>query len=224
LLALLTLLIVACVGASKSREKVVDGGALSGISEDAGIAVDLSAEGTLDWAHWGLEDADSFNHRRGAGQISDVTVIGAEELAVEVMQYSDDGNQFTWMDGEPMENVADLTAGIYIMGAGNGFEFTVPADTAPKTLKVYVSARDGMGEIEATLSDDSAAPYIDTVAGPIGSGWTRKVFTINFQAAKDDQALTVRYTLALNTSTEDGSVALQAATLAQARKKEGVDD
>jgi len=222
LLALLTLLISACGGTLKSREEVTGGGMLSGSSEDAGIAVDLSAEGTLDWAHWGLENADSFNHKSGTGQISDITGIEAEGLVAIVTQYSDDGNQFTWADGDPTESVADSTTGIYIVGTGNGFEFTVPADIILKTLKVYVSVRDGTGEIEATLSDDSATPYVDTIEDTAESGWTRKVFTINFQAAEDGQTLIVRYIL--KDSTEGGGVALQAATLAKARKKEGIDD
>lgn len=208
LLTLLALLISAC-------------GALSGSVKDAGTVVDLSAEGTLDWAHWGLEDADSFDHKSGAGQISDITVIEAEGLTAKVMQYSDGGNQFTWADGDPTESIADTTTGIYVEGIGNGFEFAVPADITPKTLKVYVSVQGGTGEIEATLSKSGVTPFVDTVESTVESGWTQKVFTINFQAADDGETLIVRYTL--KTSNEGGSIALHAATLAKARKKEVIN-
>lgn len=42
----------------------------------AGAPVNLTLEGTLDWARWGFVDASSFDHKRGVGLISDVTVVG----------------------------------------------------------------------------------------------------------------------------------------------------
>ncbi|MBK9171798.1 MAG: hypothetical protein IPM28_02180 [Chloracidobacterium sp.] len=40
-------------------------------------AVDLSAEGTADWAHWGLTSAGSFNRKSGVTQqISNYTRVG----------------------------------------------------------------------------------------------------------------------------------------------------
>ena len=38
--------------------------------------VDLTAEGGLDWAHWGLSTATDFNHKSGVSpQISNITVM-----------------------------------------------------------------------------------------------------------------------------------------------------
>ena len=46
--------------------------------------------------------------------------------------------------------------GIYVVGQDNGFEFSVPADTTARTLKVYVGAYNAGMKFDASLSDSSA--------------------------------------------------------------------
>jgi hypothetical protein len=55
-------------------------GALSGAHTVLASAstINLTTEGVIDWAHWGLGDPTAVNHKAGiASQISDFTVIGA---------------------------------------------------------------------------------------------------------------------------------------------------
>src|SRR5467141_4433 len=64
----------------------------------AGTALDLTAEGTLDWAHWGLVSTNSFDHKNGVTQkISDFTVLGTQA----VQQYADNFTAYSWTDGAP---------------------------------------------------------------------------------------------------------------------------
>jgi hypothetical protein len=96
-------------------------------------------------------------------------------------------------------------------GAGNGFEFTVPADTVSRGLKVYLGLSQAGGKLEATLSDGSATPIVDTsLVNNVGT--SNYVYSLNFRAASNGQTLTVRWTA---NSVVGGSsfVSLQAATL-----------
>ena len=57
--------------------------------------VNLTAEGTIDWAHWGATSATSFNHKAtGGGKISDLTQRGG-------FRYSTSMTTFAWSDGSP---------------------------------------------------------------------------------------------------------------------------
>src|SRR5690606_25265224 len=54
------------------------GGMLNGNQTTPSTSVDLSSEGTTDWAHWGLTDSTSFDHKSGiVPQISDLSRIGS---------------------------------------------------------------------------------------------------------------------------------------------------
>src|SRR4051812_48647937 len=69
----------------------------------AGANVNLTAGGTFDWAHWGLNNASSFNHKAAVTQqISNFTLIGAGI----VQQYSTNLYTFSWTDGTPTASVA----------------------------------------------------------------------------------------------------------------------
>ena len=52
--------------------------------------------------------------------------------------------------------------GIYILGVGNGFKITAPADTTQRTLTVYVSAYNARGQMVAHLSDASSPDYVNS--------------------------------------------------------------
>ena len=70
---------------------------------------------------------------------------------------------FTWTDGTPTGAASNSTTGIYISGQNNGFQIMATADTALRTLKVYVGAWRTQGQFQAHLSDGSAVDlYMDT--------------------------------------------------------------
>jgi len=183
-----------------------NGGLLTGNLSATPASVDLTVEGTTDWAHWGLQTTTDFDHKAGVTQqISNCTIIGAAPLN----QYNDNPSGFSWSGGTPHPSTSNTTTGIYIEGTNNGFQLTVPAATTIKTLKLYVGLWQAQGKLEASLSDGSAPVYsntalINTTATSIG------MYTINFQAASSGQLLTIKYT---NIASGNGNVTLQAATL-----------
>ena len=183
------------------------GGFLIGNQNPTSSNVSLSTEGTLDWAHWGLSTSSSFNHKSGVTQkISDITQVGP----VMQLRYTNSSSAFSWSGGTPTSSASNTTTGIYLYDIGNGFQLTVPADTTSRTLKLYVGLWNSGGRLEASMSDGSASPYIDTSL--ISTQVLDGVYTFNYQAASIGQTLTVRWTLDSNTNPL-GNVTLQAASL-----------
>ena len=188
--------------------KAVAGGLSGGVVTPSGTQ-NLTSVGVLDWAHWGLASATSFDHKAtGGGQISNYTFVGAGS----VFNFGNNPIGFTWTDGTPTASTTDSTTGIYVPGQGNGFQITVPADTTKRTLSVYVGVWESQGQMVAHLSDGSAADYVDTTLNN-ASGTTPGLYTFTYQAVSSGQTLTVTFTQFNNTS---GNVTLEAATLAGA--------
>src|SRR6185503_6310413 len=93
---------------------------------------------------------------------------------------------------------------------GSGFLFTVPADTTLRRLQVYVGVFAGVGNIEISLSDTSAPPYINATLTNLRNGPGR-VYAIDY-AADSAGSLTVRWVLS-SPRQATANVTLQAAAL-----------
>ena len=131
-----------------------------------GSSVDLTAAGPVDWVHWGLYTETSLDRKAGvAPLISDFTILDATNGYAYVYQFADNYNGYSWSDGTPSGAVTNTTTGVWAYGVptmGSGFEFNAPADTNPRTLKVYVGAFAARGKLEAQLSDASAPAFTST--------------------------------------------------------------
>ncbi|MBX3339700.1 MAG: VCBS repeat-containing protein [Nitrospira sp.] len=185
---------------------------LNGTYAAPASTVNLSTEGMVDWTHWGLSTATSFNHKSGiTSQISNFSAVGGGVAG----QYSDNLVGYTWTGGTPTASAINSTTGLYIVGVNKGFQFTVPADTTQRTVKVYVSAWGAQGKMEAFLSDASAAGYSDTSLSDPGlsSSGAARVYTFTYRAASANQTLTLRWTNLVQNDPAGGNVTLQAATL-----------
>lgn len=179
-------------------------GSLSPSVGNAASTIDLTAQGSADWVHWGLSTASSVNRKSGVTpQIGTITTLGSS-----ARRFQASGNSrstYNWTDGAP-QGSASTKAGIYFRGNGNGFEFTVPADTTSRTLRVHLGGYQARGEIEVTMSDGSVSPYVTTVEDLNGA--FDRTLSISYNAASAGQTLTVRYS-----KLTGSNVTLQAATL-----------
>ena len=170
--------------------------------------VSLTTEGILDWAHWGNGSAQAFDHKNGVTQqISNYTLIGTNPAQSLV----DNPTGFSWTDGTPTPSATNVTNGIYVNGLGNGFQFTLPADTNVKTLRIYVGVWKARGRLEASLSDGSTPAFIDTSLSN-AAGTSNGIYTIGFAAASAGQTLTIKYTVQADYH-PFGNVTLESATL-----------
>src|SRR6185295_11881957 len=135
-------------------------GTLSGTVTTPPSAVNLTTEGTADWAHYGLTNSTTVNRKStGGSQISVPTLIGSGSTKA---QLTDSPSRYSWTDGTPTASFSSTPNGIYINnfnGPGRGFQFTVPADTTSRTLEVFLGEFDASGTLEATLSDNSAPVF-----------------------------------------------------------------
>jgi len=180
-----------------------------------GSIVDLTAEGALDWVHWGLYTESSLNRKAGVPpMIGDFVRQDAPEGFSFVYQYADNFNGYTWYDGWPEPAVTNTTTGVWVYGTpliGSGFRFEVPADGITRILKVYVGVFAGVGHFEAFLSDGSAPGYTNATLMNISNGPGR-VYTIQYTADKPGQHLIIRWIL-VSPRGGTANVTLQAAAL-----------
>jgi hypothetical protein len=184
------------------------GGVLSGSFSFPPAAVDLTAEGSVDWAHWGLNLPTDFNHKSVLPQqISSVTVIGTNAL----QQLSGYPATFNWSDGTPTLN-GSTSNGVWVPFLTNGFELVVPAVSYTRTLKVYVGVFAGQGSFQAFLGDFSAPVYVDSSVNSLYDN-ASGMYTLSFSSPASNQTLHVRYTSQLLYDLQFGNVTLEAATL-----------
>ncbi len=177
------------------------GGALSGEGDSSETGANLTTEGPADWVHWG--DA-SPNRKAGVtAQISNYKVVGAAT----VYAYNPDLRPLSWTDGTPTASSINNENGLYIGGNGNGFSFTVPADTGTRTLAVHVGGWESGGTFTAHLSDGSVADFTDTT--PNTAAQYDRNYTLVYNAASAGQTLTVTWTMTSGT----GNVTLSGAAL-----------
>ena len=181
-------------------------GHLTGSGVATNSIVDLTSVGTSDWAHWGFPSAAIDRKAGPLAQIGNFTPIGGTAAA-----YSNNPVGYSWSDGAVTPSVTSTTTGVFIAGMGAGFQLTVPASTASRTLLVYVGGYRSNGKLTATLSDQSAPDYSDSSFQDLVDNIYDATYTITYNAAKADQTLTITWTAIKVVM--DGNVSLQSVAL-----------
>lgn len=193
-------------------------GLLSVASEAAPAAMDLTREGPSDWIHWGQDGKHDVVRKAGGGrQISDLSFFGEGHQAAT----PGFGVRASWSDGDRVKDQPGTNSSYWLNGVGHGYEFSVPADTTERILKVIVGGIDGArGEFSAQLSDGSAPDFLSTTwNGNAAFDWApvpsdfHAVYTVRFRAASPGQKLTVRWKLVGEPNRFLGQARLQSATL-----------
>ncbi|MBI5716280.1 MAG: putative Ig domain-containing protein [Burkholderiales bacterium] len=182
-------------------------GALTGSASGAVTALNLTTLGTADWAHWGDPGVTGPVRKAGGGNLIGDYALAAAGPAV---AYPDDMRAMSWSDGTPVAASAGNLNGLYIDGAGNGFVLTLPAGTASRTVTIAVGGWNSGGSLRATLSDGSAADYVDTTT-TVAEQYVR-TYTLTYNASVAGATLQVRWTMSSGT----GNVTLNAVALGTA--------
>ena len=165
----------------------VSGGIAGRINNTTGN-VNLTTEGTIDWAHWGQTTAATFDHKSGGGSlISDVTALSSSPE----VRVTTSPTTFTWSDGTANATANASATALGTFAYGHGFSFTVPADTTPRVLRIYVGVTNVRGKLTARLSDGSAPDYVDQSL--FNAAATDGVYTLSYSAASAGQTLTVSW-------------------------------
>ncbi len=95
-------------------------------------SVNLSAEGSAGWAHWGLPTSTSYNTGRGNAPISKVTPSPGTFVSTE----PSGGPTFSWVGGSPTPQ-ATTTSGLIIYGDAT---LSAAASGGMQRLKIYLGA------------------------------------------------------------------------------------
>ena len=160
---------------------------LTGWTELPTTPVDLTGEGTLDWAHWGFGGDRLMNHRTDStvGLISSLTNVKNGVYGNEAS-----GIAYMWKDGTPTVACVGSNSGVRIVDVGNGASFTVPADPTIRTVRLYLSGHHAVASVRAHLSDSSAPDWQDGSWFPQGDDFTA-VYVMTYASTKPGQTLTV---------------------------------
>jgi hypothetical protein len=166
-------------------------------------AIDLTAEGGTDWAHYGLSAATDVDHKDAVTPMIALAATGQP-----LQQYGAYVPKFKWSDGTPTAKANNITSGVYVHGANSAITFTVPADTTSRSLRLYLTHFNSTARLVAHLSDGSAPDFTGTVTTGVNTYYR---VTLTFRAASAGQTLTVGWTL--QNDAGNGSVDALAATL-----------
>ncbi|GGN62733.1 hypothetical protein GCM10010112_21240 [Actinoplanes lobatus] len=167
--------------------------------------VDLAAEGTIDWVHWG--EQGRFSLERDAG--GEFAILEGTPTAPRV-RHAASPQRFAWNGGEPMAESSGVTSGINTCGTGNGFTVTAPAGTGRNVLTVYVGAISARGDIRIKLST-GGEPVTDILENREPT-MTTAAYVISYQASGTGK-ISVEWITGATFDDTCGGVALQAATL-----------
>jgi hypothetical protein len=178
-------------------------GVLTGLQASYTGTTDLTTEGKVDWAHYGLSAPSDVNRKAMGGSLIAAAATG--------MPGRFDGytRSFSWTDGNPVATVANSTTGIFVADTGNGFTITVPASTTPRTLKLYLSSYATTSTLVGHLSDGSAPDYTDVKT--IGNTLTYLSYALTYKSASATGSLTV--TWYITSAVGSNAISLLGATL-----------
>ncbi|GAA2633489.1 hypothetical protein [Paractinoplanes durhamensis] len=167
--------------------------------------VDLTAEGSTDWVHWGLDGTFSLERDKGGG----FAILEGTPTAPR-FKHALSPQFFRWTGGDPVDHSDGTTTGIRTCGAGNAFTISAPASSSTRVLRLYVGVIDAQGELRASLSAGSATAA-RSVQQRDGTFRTL-VYTVTYRAPA---ATRINFSWKTLQAFGDGcgGVALQAATL-----------
>lgn len=169
-------------------------------------SVDLSAEGSVDWVHWGLRSPGSINRKAGGAQaITDEGGTGPRERSDTSPQ------RFSWRDGAPDRTASGSTTSVFSCGLDGGFRFSVAAGPQTRTLRFYAGVLRATGRLEVSLSGTGLSRSA-TLTSTAEFSSLRKRFAITFRAPAGGR-LHVRWTVTQIFNQYCADVSMQAATL-----------
>ncbi|PCH60740.1 MAG: hypothetical protein COC05_03290, partial [Gammaproteobacteria bacterium] len=168
----------------------VQAGILTGQSVVSPTTIDLTSEGSRDWIQFGLDSVAIPNRKANTSALlGNVTALGGANFRRAVAAPGVRAD-FSWTDGSP---TLSATTGnrIFTTDIGSGFEMTIPVGTDLQTLHFYVGGFRSQGLFQASLSDNSAAPFSVTVANLSGP-YDQRV-SLDVQADSPNQTLSVQF-------------------------------
>jgi hypothetical protein len=173
----------------------------------AGVAstVNLTAEGTRDWVHWGEQSTFSLERDKNGN----FAILEGAPTAPR-FRHGFSPQRFSWTGGSPVDHSDGTPTGIRTCGKGNGFTISAPATTETRTLRLYIGVLAARGKLTAKLSTGggSATATLEDK----GNSLSTAVFVVTYRAPEDGK-LNLDWVTDAAFNSDCGGVALEAATL-----------
>jgi hypothetical protein len=175
------------------------------------ITVELSSEGFIDWAHWGMKSAADYSHKSGViSQLLDFKPLGEAAAG----RYLDGPTTFSWSDGTPTL-VGSTKDGVSWQGIGEGFQLVVPALPELRKLRLYLGVFACAGTLKAALSDARASTPVESRFSSDKQEWLLQVVTLEYgDTDKPDATLNASWRVEAATSST-AAVSLTALSISQ---------
>ena len=104
---------------------------------------DLTAEGSVAWAHWGLDSSFAVNHNIGSGRTAKITAVMIGEG--QPVRYDDVSSQAP-RNHTPLPNLANLVPCWLRLSMFFAFHLTSPVEMAEWRILLLISASDQLSE------------------------------------------------------------------------------
>jgi hypothetical protein len=173
----------------------------------AGVSstVDLTAEGTRDWVHWGEQSTFSLERDKNGN----FAILEGAPTAPR-FRHALSPQRFSWTGGSPVDHSDGTPTGIRTCGKGNGFTISAPATTDTRTLRLYIGVLGARGKLTAKLSTGGGSTT--ATLEDKGNSLSTAVFVVTYRAPKDGK-LDLDWVTDAAFNSDCGGVALEAATL-----------
>jgi PatG C-terminal len=169
------------------------------------LTTDQAPTPPVDWSSWNL--LPTLVHKATGGSlIGLLTPIGTGGTGL-LTPYTGSTIGITWNAGDgsqappppPPAVPGYAFSGAAVSAVGGGFQLTAPADTTPRTLRLYTRTFSSTGQISVSLSDGSAPAYVDTSFNAFPSiaglpGVVDGFYTITYVAQTASSTLLVQFT------------------------------
>jgi hypothetical protein len=154
----------------------------------------LSSPAQTDWIEY--HSVTTPNRKSGGGSTIGLATVLGSGVTLGTFTF---GIGYTWTDGTPQASGTAVTEGIAEQATtpavGQGFQFTLPADTTSRTVTIYWGGNSCATQLVATLSDGSATAvtHTPTATGAGNPGYYSTTLTYAANAAS--QTLTIACTV-----------------------------
>ena len=182
---------------------------VSGMMTSAmGTTIDLTAEGTKDWAQFNADDVDVYARKDTENTISGLRrlVEGGVDHAVDMPLY------YTATDAKDTQPTSQTCITSRGEEGKAGFEFNLPYSDKMQHANLYVSSWNATTRVEVLVN--GSVMYTATYGG--SDGWDVRKISLDYKLMDPSDELLVRQILVTsNTGGPGGSVGLPAVTLAE---------
>ena len=223
----LTSAAIAVIAFAKSLQGatlVLDG--VQRISVNDGVPVDLTAQGSVDWAYWAPNTATAVtppvaptNEKVSGSAIGSLDTIGGGGLRGSAT--STTLERYSFNDGtSPTTGTNASLAGLIFnsqigsIANGKGLQLSIIGDpTAERIVTLYLGGFQATSNLTITLNG-IALPITDSQVFTNANPKQLDIYTLRFRPDSGADQLLIQYTASAITDTTNGHVGLQAVTIA----------